>query len=280
MNYFDIQPVNRHSTGESASIRRPKEIASFSYDDSHQFYLDDRSLRYYYPPTIGADLSQGFDSFQQLDDTVDDHLDSLLKTIIDLEKRTGYKFETLALIPATWAETSRNYIESRESLVVRNHAQYCSVVRTGFGKSRLILAGEVDALWDAKPCRPDDPINWVELKTAATPLSDRDVLKYERKLLKFWIQSFLLGVPKIIVGFRNKEGILQSLEELETSQIPRLVKQRGKGTWDGNLCISFTANFLDCQAEEHDSRRGSVADTEKGKGHRDRDVQDRREWTW
>ncbi|KAL8898794.1 MAG: hypothetical protein Q9192_001893 [Flavoplaca navasiana] len=286
MNQFDIQPINRHSTGESASIRRPKEIASFSYDDTHQFHLDDRSLRYYYPPTIGADLSKGFDSFQQLDDTVDDHLDSLLKTIIDLEKRTvkptldsfieenhahklesryaqhhhiarpgtasqdlmsywGYKFETLALIPATWAETSRDYIESRESLVVRNHAQYCSVVRTGFGKSRLILAGEVDALWDAKPCRPDDPINWVELKTAATPLSDRDVLKYERKLLKFWIQSFLLGVPKIIVGFRSKEGILQSLEELETSQIPRLVKQRGKGTWDGNLCISFTANFLD-----------------------------------
>ena len=152
--------------------------------------------------------------------------------------------------------------------MVRNHAQYCSVVRTGFGKSRLILAGEVDArtcilihlpecqpfnaycagvVWDAKPCQPDDPINWVELKTAATPLSDRDVLKYERKLLKFWIQSFLLGVPKIIVGFRSKEGILQSLEELETSQIPRLVKQRGKGTWDGNLCISFTANFLDCQ---------------------------------
>lgn len=87
----------------------------------------------------------------------------------------------------------------------------------------------------------------MELKTAATPLSDRDVLKYERKLLKFWIQSFLLGVPRIIVGFRSKDGILQSLEELETSQIPRLVKQRGKGTWDGNLCITFTENLLECQ---------------------------------
>ncbi|KAI4238869.1 MAG: hypothetical protein LQ349_000782, partial [Xanthoria aureola] len=227
-----------------------------------------------------------FDSFQQLDDTADDHLDSLLKTIIDLESRTvrptlnsfieenhahklesrhaqhhqvpragtasqdlmsfwGYKFETLALIPATWAETSRDYIESREDLAVNNHAQYCSIVRTGIGQSKLVLGGEVDALWDAKPSRADDPINWVELKTAATPLSDRDVLKYERKLLKFWIQSFLLGVPRIIVGFRSKDGILQSLEELETSQIPRLVKQRGKGTWDGNICIDFTASFLD-----------------------------------
>ncbi|KAL8680562.1 MAG: hypothetical protein Q9186_003253 [Xanthomendoza sp. 1 TL-2023] len=286
-NQFNIQPLSRFVTGESASIRRPREIASFSYDDAHIFHLDERSLRYYYPPTIGADLSKGFDKFQQLDDTADDHLDSLLKTLVDLEQRTGekcqadvitwrgmmtkimatpfdlfngksivgYKFETLSLLPTPWADTSRDYIESREDLVVNNHAQYCSVVRTGIGKSRLILGGEVDArhslstqlVWDAKPTRADDPINWVELKTAATPLSDRDILKYERKLLKFWIQSFLLGVPKIIVGFRSKDGILQSLEELETNQIPRLVKQKGKGSWDGNLCINFTAAFLDCR---------------------------------
>ncbi|KAL8802191.1 MAG: hypothetical protein Q9182_003981 [Xanthomendoza sp. 2 TL-2023] len=390
MNQLNIQPLDRFVTGESASIRRPREIAFFSYDDAHIFHLDERSLRYYYPARIGADLSKGFETFQQLDDTADDHLDSLLRTLIDLEQGTGakcqadvitwrgmmtkimatpfdlfngyvlhtlsslrfpkaraisiddlklrdernaissgqvlplmiaktewcsltvyekgynptaqsfmeenhahklasrnaqhqqtpnlgaasqdlmsywgtsswlnflnffflhlrnptagYKFETLSLLPTPWAETSRGYIESREDLIVNNHAQYCSVVKTGIGKSKLILGGEVDALWDAKPTRTDDPINWVELKTAATPLSDRDILKYERKLLKFWIQSFLLGVPKIIVGFRSKDGILQSLEELETSQIPRLVKQKGKASWDGNLCINFTAAFLD-----------------------------------
>ena len=57
------------------------------------YHLDDRSLRYYYPPTLGADLSKGFDTFQQLDDTGDDHLDSLLKTIMALEERTGAKQE-------------------------------------------------------------------------------------------------------------------------------------------------------------------------------------------
>ena len=72
------------------------------------------------------------------------------------------------------------------------------------------------------------------------------MLRYERKLLKFWIQSFLLGVPKIIVGFRNHNGILQRLEELETKNIPGIVKQ-GRGTWDGNLCINFTAAFLECE---------------------------------
>ncbi|KAL8957886.1 MAG: hypothetical protein Q9193_004950 [Seirophora villosa] len=109
----------------------------------------------------------------------------------------------------------------------------------------------MDQVWDTKPSQPSSsPINWdgpkVELKTAATPLSDRDILKYERKLLKFWIQSFVLGVPKIIVGFRSKDGILQSLEELETAKIPTLVKLKGQGSWDGNVCINFTARFLEC----------------------------------
>lgn len=26
-----------------------------------------------------------------------------------------------------------------------------------------------------------------------------------------------------------------------------LVKQRGKGSWDGNVCINFTAGFLECK---------------------------------
>ncbi|KAL8746822.1 MAG: hypothetical protein Q9190_001227 [Brigantiaea leucoxantha] len=320
MSTFDIHPLNRFA-GSSAAIRRPKEIAYFSYDDEHDFYLDERSLRWYYPPTIGADLSRGFESFQQLDDSADDHLDSLLKTIIDLEQKhgsrceadvitwrgmmtkimaapfdnfngfemnatrfqdtifieenhihklesrqtqhsqtshhgapsqdlmsyweTGYKFETLSLLPAPWDATPREFIEERENMIVNNSAQYCSVVKTGIGKTKLIIGGEVDGLWDSKPAHADDSINWVELKTSAEILSDRDSLKYERKLLKFWIQSFLLGVPKIIVGFRSREGRLQSLEELETRSIPSIVKQKGKGTWDGNICINFTASFLE-----------------------------------
>jgi hypothetical protein len=64
--------------------------------------------------------------------------------------------------------------------------------------------------------------------------------------MKFWIQSFLLGVPKIIVGFRTVDGILVRLEELDTQSIPDVVKSRGRNLWDGNTCINFAANFLEC----------------------------------
>ncbi|KAI4148682.1 MAG: hypothetical protein LQ340_004990 [Diploschistes diacapsis] len=132
-----------------------------------------------------------------------------------------------------WDATSRDYIESREDQIVDNHAQYCSVVRTGMGAVKMIIGGEVDAVWGQKPEDKDKPIDWVELKTSACIENDKDMLKYERKLQKFWIQSFLLGVPRIIVGFRTRRGILHHIEELETKNIPGFVKKQGNGSWDG-----------------------------------------------
>jgi hypothetical protein len=102
-------------------------------------------------------------------------------------------------------------------------------------------------VWDSKPSRKESPINWVELKTSAQIRNERDMIKYERKLLKFWAQSFLLGVPKIIVGFRDENGICHSLEELDTASIPGKVLNVGRRSWDGNVCINFTGAFLECE---------------------------------
>lgn len=66
--------------------------------------------------------------------------------------------------------------------------------------------------------------------------------------MKFWIQSFLLGVPKIIVGFRTPDGFLRRIEEMDTASIPSTVKRMGKGTWDGNMCINFASALLDCKS--------------------------------
>jgi len=162
----------------------------------------------------------------------------------DLMSFWGYKFETISLMPKPWSETPRDYLESREDEVVSNYAQYCSIVRTGFGKTKLVIGGEVDAVEAFKPEDKSQPIRWIELKTTAELGNDRDLVKLERKLLKFWAQSFLLGVPKIVVGYRSQQGILQRLEEIETQTIPERVL-RGKRMWDGQTCINFTSSFLD-----------------------------------
>ncbi|KAK3378008.1 RAI1 like PD-XK nuclease-domain-containing protein [Podospora didyma] len=315
---FPIQPLGRFA-GDSEPVKRPKEFACFSYDEDHKFHLDDSSLKWYYPPPLNTDLSKGYETFVQHDDSIDEHLDSLLETIASHEKENGkpidanvvtwrgmmtkimaapfedrdgfemnatlyrdcifieehkigpkqeqrfpgpipqevmqfwgYKFETLCTMPAPWGETSREFIESRDSHVVNNKQQYCSVVRTGLGKTALCLGGEVDALWDVKPTTPGQPINWVELKTSAEIRPDnwRDKENFERKLMKYWIQSFLLGVPKIIVGFRSRDGFLLRTEEFETTAIPTLVAASRRAAnraplWDGNVCINFASAFLD-----------------------------------
>lgn len=40
------------------------------------------------------------------------------------------------------------------------------------------------------------------------------------KMLKFWAQSFLGNIPRVIVGFRDDAGIIKSLQTYETLRIP------------------------------------------------------------
>ncbi|RKF80663.1 Decapping nuclease rai1 [Golovinomyces cichoracearum] len=154
----------------------------------------------------------------------------------------GYKFESLCLSPNKLNETSRDHIMAREENIVNNHAQYCSVVKTGFGNTSMILGGEVDGIKDVKS--PDDAfMNWIELKTSADVLNEHDARRFERKLMKFWIQSYLLGVPKIIIGFRTHDGFLSRIEEFDTLSIPRMVRKRGN-SWDAEMCLNFASDFL------------------------------------
>ncbi|KAK5077125.1 decapping endonuclease targeting mRNA [Lithohypha guttulata] len=317
-NTFSIHPINKFSN-LGAAVRRPREITCFSFDEDHKYRQDDSSLRYYYAPLLPADLNKGFDSFRNLDDTADDHLDGLLQALIhyegekkakldtdfvtwrgmmtkimivpfsnldswemnatmfqdtifieenhdkkldnrqeqygqapvrgamsqDLMSYWGYKFEAISLLNQHWCYTDRKNIETRDDLQVSNYAQYCSIVRTGFGKSKVVIGGEVDAVKDVKPPEQGVPVNWVELKTTSELVNEKEQTKYERKLLKFWAQSFLLGVPKIIVGFRDQQGWLQRLEELDTQTIPDKILKSSRRLWDGQICINFASVFLE-----------------------------------
>ncbi|OAF63003.1 Protein rai1 [Pseudogymnoascus destructans] len=87
-----IHPPHRW-TGPSAPMKRPKEIACFSYTPSHEYRPDASGLRYYYPPRLGADLCKGFETFEKLDESTDDHLESLLRTIVGVERERGGRCE-------------------------------------------------------------------------------------------------------------------------------------------------------------------------------------------
>ncbi|KAF9573772.1 hypothetical protein EC968_008051 [Mortierella alpina] len=132
--------------------------------------------------------------------------------------------------------------------IVDTNLQYCTVARTKIGQNSIIMGAEVDCTSEPKKPAPHNPLsNYIELKTSRVISSARDQNSFERhKLLKFWAQSFLPGIPTIIVGFRDDDGNVVTVETFKTMEIPRLV--RGKdGAWDTTICINFldgVFNFL------------------------------------
>ncbi|GAM86690.1 hypothetical protein ANO11243_047090 [Dothideomycetidae sp. 11243] len=300
------------------NIKRPAEVAYFSYDEKGELHpFSDRSLRYYFPAfssvphapraSQSIDLSNGFDKFKRKDDSKAEHLDSLLATIEALERRDGkktdvnfitwrgmmtklvtalydqedefemlatlyqtarnqkqaaqfrkprdgfdsnvmtywgYKFEALSLLKRPHTEASREEIENRDQEVVENSSQYCSIVRTGIGNASFIIGGEVDGVMGFKPDNSDDPHRWIELKTARKPESPRDFDIHSKKLLKFWAQSYLVGCPTVIVGYRDRRGILYELEELETHRLQALAHRISSLKWEGNDCLHTVSAFL------------------------------------
>ncbi|KAF8520006.1 RAI1-domain-containing protein [Hysterangium stoloniferum] len=166
----------------------------------------------------------------------------------------GYAFESYCTSdtpPGLLSSAARP--ENGWSGDVDTNVQWCSVVKTKLGAFRMIFGGEVDCVRDRNTGQPD---TFVELKTsiAIRPGNQNDEIKFEKKLLKFYFQSFLLGVPEIMVGFRTPSGYLQTLQSFKTMDLPRTV--RGKpGAWDPATCLTWgesVISFLRHQTRDYD----------------------------
>uniref|UniRef100_A0A803L5Q2 Decapping nuclease n=1 Tax=Chenopodium quinoa TaxID=63459 RepID=A0A803L5Q2_CHEQI len=143
----------------------------------------------------------------------------------------GYCFETLATEDPTRDDGEGiHHIDA--------NVEYCAVIKTKLGAHRILMGAEMDC-YDS----PDDGRKfYVELKTSRE-LDYRTEERYEReKLLKFWIQSFLAGVPYIVVGFRDDSGRLVRTERMRTKEINQRVKM--KNYWQGGVCLAFADEVL------------------------------------
>lgn len=176
-----------------------------------------QSFQLYIVPYDGQLFIKNDDEFGQQNEERDEYLQKC--------EYSGYKFETVATLPKPWAECSRTSIEKRHKKPVSNYEQYISVVRTGIGKVRTVLAGEVDCVWDYIPEEEEDILqHYVELKTSKTIENNGQALTFEKKLYKTWCQCFLLGIKRVVYGFRDKNLILRDVEVFNTDEIPILLK--------------------------------------------------------
>ncbi|KAG7089344.1 hypothetical protein E1B28_011034 [Marasmius oreades] len=104
---------------------------------------------------------------------------------------------------------------------VNTNVQWCSVVKTKLGDMRIIIGGEVDCV--KGNYHPHTTDNFVELKTSMTirKWNQGDELRFDKKLLKFYFQSFLLGVPVSCRMFTSS-GFHQASDECFSRELTLL----------------------------------------------------------
>lgn len=146
---------------------------------------------------------------------------------IDLNTFSGYKFETLATTNRPVNSCTREEIESRHLETVGNGDEFVTVVGTGIGSHRLILGAEVDAIFDYKDTESQrkNISHYCELKCSKGIYNERDAQNFANKLFRTWLQCFLIGIPRIIYGFRDENFKLATIEEYSLENIVPMLQR-------------------------------------------------------
>lgn len=148
----------------------------------------------------------------------------------------GYKFEQYL------CADSPDGIPDPTGVVNTNEA-FCTVIRSRLGTHSLLFSGEVDCT-DPRSPSPNPPACYVELKTSKvmhSPAQRRNF--YRHKIIKWWAQSFLPGVSRIVAGYRGPDGTVVGMETFETMKIFQLIRG-DPGCWKPAVCMNFCAAFL------------------------------------
>ncbi|KAL0053458.1 hypothetical protein WJX82_005954 [Trebouxia sp. C0006] len=162
----------------------------------------------------------------------------------DLFQYYGYKFEALS--------TQQSEVDAT--------SEYAALIRLRVDKLRILLAAEIDC-FDPKKCQAGakpDLASYLELKTYLLPANQwkaNNIKKF--KYPKWWLQSWLAGVPAVVAGARDKQGVLQSIEVLPTRQLPHMAANANAGfdTWQkihfGNDVLTWMRQLTGVHKEQH-----------------------------
>jgi len=154
----------------------------------------------------------------------------------------GYKFEQFMVCP------SPGDAPDTETAVNENE-EFCCVYRTRLDKFSLVYGAEMDGYNTDTELGPEDtliPDKFVEMKTSRIIERHRQQNNFFRfKVLKWWCQSFLVGIVDILCGWRDDDGIVSDVETFKVSQLPKSAVQ-----WKANVCANFLSQFLTALSEK------------------------------
>ncbi|KAK7788557.1 hypothetical protein R5R35_011747 [Gryllus longicercus] len=149
----------------------------------------------------------------------------------------GYKFEQYMTAASPDAEPDLSVAQNQNE-------EFCVMFKSKLNLHRLMYGAEMDGVESSDVVKNLEDLQaaeFIELKTNRKiqhPKQAENFKKY--KLIKWWCQSFLVGITKIWCGYRDDHGVIHQVEKMQVSDFPR----KAKGIWDPALCMNFCDHFL------------------------------------
>jgi len=126
-------------------------------------------------------------------------------------------------------------------------SEFGIVVLYRLGAHTILMGAEVDGFDPQAPpdCGPTNGKPYVEMKTYRIPSHPRaEAVMYGEKHPRWWVQSFLAGVPLMVLGGRDDKGMLQKIHQVPVQKLPELSAAAGM-PWDPQQLLSFGEAVLD-----------------------------------
>ncbi|XP_042228671.1 decapping and exoribonuclease protein-like [Homarus americanus] len=126
---------------------------------------------------------------------------------------------------------------------VNENEEYCCVIRSRLESHSLVYGAEVDGADPSTYKTPHSDLkSFVELKTGKEPVQDRDYRALCRfKLMKWWSQSYLVGIPRVVCGFRNTDGKVHTLKTYDVEEMSSIAQDH----WKPEIMLNFLNKFLE-----------------------------------
>lgn len=154
--------------------------------------------------------------------------------------RYGFKFESFILSddPSEPAPGStKPVIEAKE---------FCAMFSTSIGGRKVLYGAEMDGVIAKQPCESLNELRkvpMVEVKVKRRETNERQVLNFYRfKAIKWWLQSFLVGIDSIHVGLRNDVGIVDEVQQIPIKTLTDEAKRND--FWHATVAVNFLNDFL------------------------------------
>lgn len=101
------------------------------------------------------------------------------------------------------------------------------MLHSQLGRHKICFGAEMDGIRSEIKVNENARLRssaFVELKTTGVIKNSFQERNFYKKTLKWWCQSFLVGIREIVVGFREDYGVVSKLSRYETSDFPEMVK--------------------------------------------------------